>query len=199
VIDVCDLSLQEDLRSSGADRIRRLSIVAELRDDETAHHIQRMSHYCRRIAALTGASPDHCEQVRLASVMHDLGKIGIPDAILLKPGPLTEEEWRIMRTHTEVGYRILCESGNDLLDTAARVALTHHERVDGSGYPRGLKGEAIPIEGRIAAIGDVFDALTSDRVYRSALPLQDAVEVMRAGRGSLFDPELLDLFVGSLQ
>jgi putative two-component system response regulator len=193
---ICDLErAHEELRSSREDTINRLSIAAELRDDATAQHIQRMSGYCSRIAELAGEPPDHCEHIRLATIMHDVGKIGIPDDILRKPGPLTRAEWDIMRTHTEIGYRILCDSDNDLLDTAARVALTHHERVDGTGYPRGLRGSHIPLVGRIAAIGDVFDALTTERVYSPALPVELAVRVMRAGRGTQFDADLLDLFL----
>jgi putative two-component system response regulator len=158
-----------------------------------------MSRYCERIARLSGEPPDRCNEIQLATVMHDIGKTGIPVAILLKPGPLTADERTIMRTHSEIGYRILSGCHDDLLDMAASVALTHHERMDGSGYPRGLRGEDIPIEGRIAAIGDVFDALTSDRVYRRALPVEQALDIMRAARSSWFDPELLDVFVASFE
>lgn len=197
---VCDLErIQQELRSSREETVHRLSIVAELRDDATAQHIQRMSKYCRSIAELAGLSPDRCERICLASVMHDVGKIGIPDGILLKPGPLTGEEWDIMRTHAEIGNRILSASDNELLDTAATIALTHHERVDGTGYPRGLRGDAIPFEGRIASIGDVFDALTTDRVYRKAFTFDQAIDIMRAGRGRVFDANFLDVFLDSLE
>jgi putative two-component system response regulator len=197
---VCDLErIQQELRSSREETVHRLSIVAELRDDATAQHIQRMSDYCRLIAELAGESPDRCERIRLASVMHDVGKIGIPDGILLKPGPLTGEEWDIMRTHAEIGNRILSASDNELLDTAATIALTHHERVDGTGYPCGLRGDAIPFEGRIASIGDVFDALTTDRVYRKAFTFDQTIDIMRAGRGRVFDADLLDVFLDSLE
>jgi putative two-component system response regulator len=147
-------------------------------------HTHRMSRLCERIARLSGEPPDRCHHIRLATVMHDIGKTGIPAAILLKPGPL---------------YRILSGSRNELLDMAASVALTHHERMDGSGYPRGLRGEEIPLEGRIAAVGDVFDALTNDRVYRRALPVEHALDIMRAARSSRFDPDLLDVFVASFE
>ena len=130
--------------------------------------------------------------------MHDVGKVAVPDRILLKPGKLTDGERREMERHTEVGHEILSGSGSDLLDLAASIAFTHHEKYDGSGYPRGLSGEQIPIEGRIAAIADVFDALTSDRVYRPAYTLEQAVETMAEERGHHFDPELLDHFLAAL-
>jgi putative two-component system response regulator len=136
--------------------------------------------------------------LRIASPLHDVGKVGIPDGILLKPGPLTESERRVMERHTEIGYRMLEGSGEELLELAAALALTHHERFDGNGYPRGCKGDEIPIEGRIAAVADVFDALTSERVYRPAHGFDDALEIMRSGRGTQFDPELLDLFLDGL-
>jgi putative two-component system response regulator len=158
-----------------------------------------MSRYCERIARLSGEPPDRCNQIRLATVLHDIGKTGIPVAILLKPGPLTAGERTIMRTHSEIGYRILSGSHDELLDLAASVALTHHERMDGSGYPRRLSRKEIPVEGRIAAIGDVFDALTSDRVYRRALSVEQALDIMQAARSSWFDPDLLDLFVASFE
>ena len=178
--------------------VERLSIAAEFRDDETARHVQRMSRYTSLLASRAGASPERAEQVRIASVMHDVGKIGIPDSILLKPGKLTPEERRIMEQHSEIGYRILSGSRSALLTLAAEIAWTHHERVDGNGYPRRLAGEDIPLEGRMAAIADVFDALTSNKVYKKASPLPQAVDVMREGRGSHFDAGLLDLFLDSI-
>jgi putative two-component system response regulator len=150
------------------------------------------------LASHLGEDEQRCELIRLASVMHDVGKIGIPDSILLKPGQLNPEERRIMETHTEVGHRILAGSDSELLELAAAVALTHHEHMDGSGYPNGLTRKDIPFEGRIAAITDVFDALTTDRVYRKAFPLGRAVEIMRAGRASHFDADMLDIFLDSL-
>jgi putative two-component system response regulator len=130
--------------------------------------------------------------------MHDVGKIAIPDSILLKPGLLTREEREVMKRHTVIGYQILCGSQAELLRLAAELAWTHHERFDGSGYPRGLHGEAIPLEGRIAAVADVFDALTTDRVYRRAIPVEEAIALMQAERGKHFDPAVLDLFMDSL-
>jgi putative two-component system response regulator len=189
---------ERDLRTSREETIERLAIAAEFRHDETAQHIQRMSRYCALLASNAGMDSERSETIRVASLMHDVGKIGIPDHILLKPGPLTPDERAIMQQHTDIGFRILAGSSSELLATAADIAWTHHERVDGSGYPRGLKGDAIPIEGRIAAIADVFDALSSDRAYKTAFSLVTAVEGMRKARGTHFDPELLDVFLNSI-
>jgi putative two-component system response regulator len=172
------------IRKSQEETVYRLSLAAEFRDDETANHIQRMSRYCALLARKVDDDEDRVELIRVASIMHDVGKIGIPDSILLKPGRLTEEERAIMETHAELGHRILSGSESDLLELAAAIAVTHHERVDGSGYPNGLTGEDIRLEGRIAAIADVFDALSTDRVYRKAFPLGKAVETMREQRGN---------------
>jgi putative two-component system response regulator len=189
---------EQDLRLSQEETIQRLSIAAEFRDNETARHIQRMSEYCGLLGTLMGEDAESSEQIRVASQMHDVGKIGIPDSILLKPGALSPEERMTMQSHCEIGYRILSGSKSELLMRAATIAYTHHERVDGAGYPRGLSEEQIPVEGRIAAIADVFDALTSDRVYKKAFALGKAIETMREGRGTQFDADLLDLFLGSL-
>jgi putative two-component system response regulator len=175
--------------------ITRLSWAAEFRNQETGEHIVRVGLYCALLARLTGLPAAEAEMLRVASPMHDVGKIGVPDRILLKAGPLTQEERRVMEAHTEMGHRILAGSGVPLLDLAAELALTHHERIDGAGYPRGLAGDEIPVEGRIAAIADVFDALTSDRVYRRAYQPDEAIAMMQAERGTHFDAELLDLFV----
>ena len=156
-----------------------------------------MSLYCALLARLAGIDGARAEAIRIASPMHDVGKIGIPDRILLKPGRLAEEERRVMEAHTEMGHRILAGSGVDLLDLAAEMALTHHERIDGMGYPSGARGDEIPIAGRICAIADVFDALTSDRVYRQAFQPDEARSLMQEGRGTQFDAELLDLFFSS--
>jgi putative two-component system response regulator len=188
----------KDLRKSREETVRRLSLAAEFRDDETAQHVNRMSLYCELIFRRRAEEYDRCELIRTASAMHDVGKIGIPDRILLKAGPLTDEEFDVMRTHASIGHRILDGSDSDLLVVAAGIALTHHEWWDGSGYPRGLKGAEIPLEGRVAAIADVFDALTSDRVYRKGYSFGEAVELMTKERGTHFDPELLDLFFDSL-
>ena len=190
-------SSETELRRLREETIRRLSWAAEFRNQETGEHIVRMSLYCALLARLAGLDADHAEAIRVASPMHDVGKIGIPDRILLKPGRLTEDERRVMEAHTEMGHRILAGSGVELLDLAARMALTHHERIDGTGYPHGTAAEEIPIEGRICAIADVFDALTSDRVYRPAFQPDEARSLMADGRGTQFDGDLLDLFFGS--
>jgi HD-GYP domain-containing protein (c-di-GMP phosphodiesterase class II) len=143
-------------------------------------------------------NPGRCELIRLAAPLHDVGKIGISDEILLKPEPLTAAERKRMENHAEIGYRLLTGSGSDLLETAATIAWTHHERWDGMGYPRRLAGEAIPIEGRVTAVMDVFDALTHDRVYRPAMTVDRALEIVRTGRESHFDPAIVDAFLASL-
>ena len=188
---------QRDLRTSREETIQRLSVAAEFRDDETAKHLERMSRYCALLAEKVGWEVSRCEFLRLASVMHDVGKIGIPDSILLKPAKLDPDEWQVMKKHSEYGYRILSGSEAELLNLAARVALTHHERVDGTGYPQALVEDEIPLEGRIAAVADVFDALTTDRVYRKAFTAAEAFEIMREGRGDQFDSRLFDEFVGA--
>ena len=190
-------SSESELRRLREETIRRLSWAAEFRSHETGQHILRMSLYCTLLARLVGLDADRTEMIRIASPMHDVGKIGIPDRILLKPALLTPEEREIMQAHTEMGYRILAGSDVELLDLAATLALTHHERIDGRGYPRGLAETDIPLEGRIAAIADVFDALTSDRVYRLAFRPDEAREQMLTGRETQFDAELLDLFFGA--
>jgi len=192
------MSVERELLRSREETIQRLSKAAEFRDDETALHTMRMGQYCAFLAQRSGMGRQRYELIRVASPMHDVGKIGIPDCVLLKPGKLTFEEFETMKRHSEIGYRILANSDSKLLDLAAIIAWTHHEKYDGSGYPRGLAGADIPIEGRIAAIADVFDALTSDRVYKSAFPVEKAVEIMREQRGRHFDPVLLDVFLDSL-
>jgi putative two-component system response regulator len=192
-------SSESELRRLREETIRRLSWAAEFRNQETGEHIVRMSLYCALLARLAGLDAERAELIRIASPMHDVGKIGIPDRILLKPGRLTDEERKIMEAHTEMGHRILAGSGVELLDLAAEMALTHHERIDGTGYPGGLAGDEIPIEGRICAVADVFDALTSDRVYRQAFQPDEARQLMLEGRGTQFDACLLDLFFGAFE
>ena len=189
---------EKELRLSREETIQRLAIAAEFRDSSTAQHIQRMSHYCELLARQSGLSPDRCDLIRTASPMHDIGKIGTPDHVLLKPGKFTPEEFNVIAQHAEIGYRILSGSDAELLKVAAVIAWTHHERWDGSGYPRGLKGSVIPIEGRIAAIADAFDALTTERVYKPAFALDHAVDLMLRHRAEHFDPELLDIFMTSM-
>ena len=189
---------QEKLRASHELTIAKLSIAAEYRDGETALHVDRMSHYAVLLASKVGKEDEEVQAIRTASMMHDVGKIGVPDGILLKPGKLEPEEFDVIKTHCEIGHKILHDPSSELLQLAATIALTHHEWYDGSGYPHGLVGEAIPFEGRIAAIADVFDALTSNRVYRRALPLGEAIDIMTSERGTHLDPALLDLFLNSL-
>lgn len=189
---------ENNLQRSQAETVWRLSIAAEFRDDETARHIERMSRYCTLLYELSGSDGVSSKWIETASQMHDIGKIGTPDSILLKPGRLAPEERAVMERHAEDGWSILAGSESELLQMAATIALTHHERVDGAGYPRRLRGDEIPFLGRIAAIADVFDALSTDRVYRRALPLPEVWQIMRAGRGSQFDGDLLDLFFDSM-
>ena len=184
---------------SQAETIYRLSKAAEFRDNETARHIERMSRYCEIIARRLGMPEDRATLLKMASPLHDVGKIGTPDQILLKPGRLDPAEFEIMKQHAEIGYRILAGSSSDLLNLAATIAWTHHEKFDGSGYPRGLVGKEIPIEGRIAAVADVFDALTSARVYKPAMPNEQSLSILRDGRGKHFDPEVLDAFLDSME
>ncbi len=183
---------------SQAETIFRLARVVEFRDEETGHHLQRMSSYCETLAHTLGLDAERAERIRLASQLHDVGKVAVPDHVLRKPGKLSTEEFEIIKTHAEAGYRMLAGSGSEVVQLGAGIAYTHHERWDGSGYPRGLSREEIPTEGRIAAVADVFDALTSDRVYRPAFPMKTDVEMMRAERGAHFDPEMLDAFVETL-
>lgn len=186
------------LRSAFEEMIRRLSLAAELHDEETARHIERMSRYSALLARRAGLDSERCEQILLASRLHDVGKIGVADRILRKRGKFTPEEFEVMKRHAEVGHDLFADTDAELLQLSGTIAWTHHERWDGSGYPRGLSGEAIPVEGRIAAVGDVFDALLSKRLYKPPMPLGQAVDVMREGRGKHFDPALLDVFLGLL-
>jgi putative two-component system response regulator len=188
----------QELRRSREETIRRLSLAIEFRSRETGEHVERIGNGAALIARRLRLNPGRCELIRLAAPLHDVGKIGISDEILLKPAPLTAAERERMENHAEIGYRLLTGSGSDLLETAATIAWTHHERWDGIGYPRRLTGDAIPIEGRITAVMDVFDALTHDRVYRPAMPMDRALEIIRAGRESHFDPAIVDAFLASL-
>jgi putative two-component system response regulator len=189
---------EQELQRSREETIHRLARAAEFRDLETGRHVERVSRYCALIAARLGLEEERVELLRLAAPLHDIGKIAIPDRILLKPGSLTADERSVMETHAETGYHMLADSGQELLELAAVMAWTHHERIDGEGYPRRLAGDDIPLVGRILAVADVFDALTSDRVYRPALPVEETVRVLRAGRGSQFDENVLDVFLDSL-
>jgi len=168
------------------------------RDEETGAHIRRTGLYSELLAATAGWDAERVNQLRLAAPMHDVGKIGIPDAILRKPGKLTSDEIRIVQDHTVLGAKVLAGSASPVLRMAQAIAMCHHERWDGTGYPEGLKGDQIPESARIVAIVDVYDALTHDRVYRERLPEAEVLELMRAGRGTQFDPRLLDIFMSLL-
>lgn len=184
-----------ELNESRLEIIRRLGLAAEYKDHETGMHVIRISYYCKIMAMAIGMSAEEVDLLHSASPMHDVGKIGIPDNILLKPGRLDAEERAIMERHTEFGAKIIGEHDNPLLDMARTVALTHHEKWDGTGYPQNLKGEDIPLVGRIVAIADVFDALVCKRPYKEAWPFEKAVEFIREESGRHFDPALVAAFV----
>ncbi len=177
--------------------IHKLSAAAEYKDEDTASHIMRMSRYCAVIASGLGLPADQVDLILNSSPLHDIGKMGIPDSVLLKPSKLDEDEWVIMRRHTIIGTSILSGGSSKYLETGALIALTHHEKWNGSGYPRGLSGEDIPLFGRICAVADVFDALTTKRPYKEALSNEHSLEIMAAGRGTHFDPNLYDVFLAN--
>ncbi len=187
-----------ELDATRLEIVRRLGMAAEYRDNETGEHIIRMSRMCMKLGELYGLDKRHQELLLNASPMHDVGKISIPDAILLKTGKLTAEEWQTMTEHTTTGARLLDGHDSILMRTARDIALTHHEKWDGTGYPAGLRGEEIPIEGRIVAIADVFDSLTSRRPYKDPYPVKVACEIMAEERGKQFDPALIDLFLQNI-
>lgn len=184
-----------EIRQREKELIFRISRAAEFRDPETGAHIQRMAHYSELIAQGLDLGVEQQKLILEAAPMHDVGKIGIPDYILLKPGRLTIEEFEVMKGHSRMGYELLKESGSEVLRAGAEVALSHHEKYDGSGYPRGLKGNEIPLFGRIVAVADVFDALTSERPYKRAWPLEDARRFLEEGRGKHFDPLCVEAFL----
>jgi putative two-component system response regulator len=175
--------------------IKRLARAADYRDNETGMHIVRMSHFSRILGKALGMNEDDCDQLQHAAAVHDIGKIGIPDAILLKPGKLNQEEFEIMKTHSEIGAQLLSNIDSDLCRLAEKIALTHHEKWNGKGYPNGLSGTDIPLEGRIAAVSDVFDALTSVRPYKNAWTVEKAIQLLVKEKGKHFDSEIVDLFL----
>jgi putative two-component system response regulator len=185
----------ENLRASRQETVERLTRAIEMHDAETGRHVGRMASIAAFLAGEVGFDREKVMLLRTAAPMHDVGKVATPDEILRKPGPLTPEEREEMQRHTVVGHEILAGSDSELLQMAASIALTHHERWDGSGYPLGLKGEEIPLEGRIVAVADVFDALLSDRCYRPAMSAAEAVETLAAERGTHFDPEIVDILL----
>ncbi|WP_022851816.1 HD domain-containing phosphohydrolase [Limisalsivibrio acetivorans] len=182
------------LRQTQLNIVKCLGHAAEFRDNETGMHIHRMSYFCELMAKELGMDDNQAELLATASTMHDVGKIGIPDKILLKPGKLTFEEFEIMKQHTVIGHNLLPDDDSELLKLARKVALLHHEKWEGGGYPQGLKGEEIPLECRIVAICDVYDALTSERPYKRAWSPEEALAQILKGRGTHFEPEITDKF-----
>ena len=183
---------------SQVETIERLAVAAEYRDEGTGAHVRRIGKFCAMLGKRIPLSPGEVEILRYASQLHDVGKIGIPDSILLKPGELEEDEWEIMKQHPVIGERILSGSSSRFLQAGEKVARSHQEKWDGSGYPDGISGEDIPLFGRICAVADVFDALTAHRPYRDALSVDKTIEMMKEKRGTHFDPDLFDLFMDNI-
>jgi PAS domain S-box-containing protein len=184
-----------ELDDARAETLRQLAIAAEYRDDETYQHTERVGHVASRLALGLRLPAGQVTLLRRAAPLHDVGKLAIPDCILLKPGKLTDEEFKVMKTHAELGARLLSSGGSRVLQTAAVIAATHHERWDGTGYPRGLAGDAIPLVGRIVAVADVFDALTHDRPYKEAWTVESACAEIERSAGSQFDPRVVAAFL----
>jgi response regulator RpfG family c-di-GMP phosphodiesterase len=185
----------EELRRTHLEIVRRLAQAAEWHDDTTGRHISNMSKLAQRIALAAGMDRTRAEMLLQASALHDIGKIGIPDRVLLKPGKLDAEEWELMKTHTTIGAQLLAGSRSEVVQMAESIALTHHERWDGSGYPNGVAGEAIPFESRICTIADVFDALISERPYKKAWPVEEALAEIERMSGGAFEPRLVEVFL----
>jgi putative two-component system response regulator len=179
--------------------IYRLSLAAEYKDEYTGNHIKRISLYCNLIAKEMKLNKDFIKKITLASPLHDIGKIGIPDNILLKPGKLTPEEFEIMKTHTLIGAKILSNSKQEIIQFAKEIALYHHEKYNGKGYPFNLKGEEIPLSARIVAIADVFDALTSKRPYKEPYPISDTIDIIKKDSKEHFDPEIVNIFLKNIK
>lgn len=190
--------LYQEIRKVTQETIFRLAAAVEFKDHDTRAHLWRMSQYSAFIAEQLGFGKDFVEAIRMAAPMHDIGKIGVPDAILNKPGKLNPEEWEEMKKHPIYGAEILKDSDNEVMQMSASVALHHHEKWDGSGYPKGLKGEAIPVEARIASLADVFDALTSKRVYKPSFGLDETLDMIKCDSGKHFDPKVVDAFFRAL-
>jgi response regulator RpfG family c-di-GMP phosphodiesterase len=190
--------LHKELEDTQKEIIQKIGEVGETRSKETGYHVKRVAEYSRLLALLAGLGKKNAQLLYYASPMHDIGKIGIPDSILKKAGKLDEDEFKVMRTHAEIGYHILKGSKREILKAAAIVAYRHHERWDGTGYPNALLGEQIHIFGRITTIADVFDALGSKRVYKEAWELEKILEYFKEQRGKHFDPKLIDIFFNNL-
>lgn len=188
--------IQDELKAARLDVIERLALAGEHHDDDTGAHTRRVARMCRRIAQNLELPSEQIELIFRAAPLHDVGKIGVSDAILLKPGKLTFEEFDTMKRHCEIGAHLLSNGRSDFLQTARSIALSHHERFNGAGYPHGLSGSDIPLEGRIVAVADVYDALTNDRPYKHAWPIEDAREELQIQAGKQFDPEIVEVFLG---
>ncbi len=192
--ETAQVRLNQEIVTTQREVISTMGAIGETRSKETGDHVKRVAEYSKLLALKCGLSEKEAEEIKMASPMHDIGKVGIPDNILNKPGKLTDEEFEVMKTHAELGYEMLKASQQSLLKTAAIISMEHHEKWDGSGYPRGLKADEIHIYGRITAIADVFDALGHDRVYKKAWPLEEILTLFKNGRGTHFDPNLVDIF-----
>ena len=191
-------AIYQELQEAYLDTVHRLALAAEHRDEDTGDHIVRMSRYSALLAEKLGLPADEVQNIRFAAPMHDVGKIGTPDHILLKSGKLTDQEFDLMKTHTTIGAKILGNSKAKILQVAEQIALSHHEKWNGKGYPRGLSGENIPLVGRIVALADTFDALTSKRPYKEPYPVAIALEIIKKARGQHFDPDVVDVFLENI-
>jgi len=188
----------KELQGAYLDTINRLVLAAEYKDEDTGDHIVRMSRYSAFIAEKLGLPARDVQNIRYAAPMHDVGKIGIPDNILMKPAKLTDEEFDFMKTHSTIGATILADSKADILQLAWQIAVSHHEKWNGRGYPQGFSGDKIPIAGRIVGLADVFDALTSKRPYKVPYPIEVAVDIIKKERGEHFDPDVADIFLENI-
>lgn len=191
-------SAHDELHESYLDTINRLVLTTEYKDEDTGDHIVRMCKYCALIAEKLGLPDEEVQNIQSATPMHDIGKVGIPDIIIMKPGKLTHKEFEIMKTHTMIGAKILEGSKSDILRMGQKIAISHHEKWDGTGYPYGIAGTRIPFVGRIVALADTFDALTSRRPYKAPYPIEIASRIIVKERGRSFDPEIVDIFTRNI-
>ncbi len=196
ITEIVELNIE--IEDTQREVIYAMGEIGETRSKETGNHVKRVAEYSKLLALLYGISKDEAEKLKMASPMHDIGKVGIPDAILNAPRKLTQEEWVVMQTHAELGYNMLKHSNKPILQAAAIVANEHHEKWDGSGYPNAISGDNIHIYGRITALADVFDALGSERVYKKAWALEDILKVFKEESGKHFEPKLVELFLSNL-